>query len=94
MFTKTVLALAIIAALPMALTHEAFAQAASSTPAAAAPHTATTYAQELVNRTLAQHREIIEFDLHATPPGGALPSPGRRATRSSRRHMHMLYPDR
>jgi len=28
------------------------------------------YAQELVDRTVARHAELLELDLHATPPGG------------------------
>ena len=40
---------------------------AAQTPAAQAP--TKTFAQYLVDLTLARHRELLELDVHATPPG-------------------------
>ena len=47
-----------------------------ATPAPAAPGlttqaTAKSYAQSLVDTTVARHPELIELDLHATPPGSS-----------------------
>jgi TonB-dependent siderophore receptor len=77
MFRRSVFAIAVIAALPA---HTVGAQRleddraatpaqAGSTPAATAQALAKSYAQDLVDRTAERHRELLELDLHARPPG-------------------------
>jgi TonB-dependent siderophore receptor len=82
MFTKSALAVAVMAAWPLhptaaeqinpdrAKTPPLLAQI-SSTQGEATQSSSKSYAQELVDRTAARHRELIELDLHATPPDGS-----------------------
>jgi TonB-dependent siderophore receptor len=79
MFRRFALAVALIAAWPAHTMAGGRLQAdramrlaqAGDTPAATTPAPAKSYAQELVDRTAARHRELMELDLHATPPGAS-----------------------
>jgi iron complex outermembrane receptor protein len=66
--TKTALALAILAAFPMVHAQTGAPQAPASQQAAG-PAGPLRYAQSLVDSTAARHPELLEIDLHATPPG-------------------------
>ncbi|CAN7753214.1 TonB-dependent receptor [Variovorax sp. LjRoot290] len=68
--TKTALALAMIAAFPLAQA-QSDALPTPQPPGVlhAAPTGAASYAQTLVESTAAMHPELIEIDLHATPSG-------------------------
>ena len=63
---KTALALAILAAFPIA---QAQTGEPAATEATATPSQAKLYAQELVDRTLARHPELLDVELHAARPG-------------------------
>ena len=79
MFRRFALAVAVIAAWPahtmaggrLQADRAATLAQAGDTPAATTPAPAKSYAQELVDRTAARHRELMELDLHATPPGAS-----------------------
>jgi len=45
---------------------------AESTHTAATQVASKSYAQELVDRMAARHREVMQLDVHATPPGGSV----------------------
>jgi iron complex outermembrane receptor protein len=80
MFTKTLLAAAVVAAYPVhgqaaeqgdaahPQTAPMYAQAADAQPSSAQTE-GKSYAQDLVLRMVARHPELLELDLHATPPG-------------------------
>jgi TonB-dependent siderophore receptor len=69
--TKTALALAVLAAFPLARAQTTEAPQTLQSPGVrqAAPSAAASYAQTLVESIAATHPELIEIDLHATPPG-------------------------
>jgi TonB-dependent siderophore receptor len=80
-FTKSLLALAVMGALPI---HSNAAEQSksegakspllaqiSSTQVEATQNSSRSYAQELVESTAARHGELIELDLHATPPASS-----------------------
>jgi TonB-dependent siderophore receptor len=82
MFARSALAAGVVAALPVcavaaeqlrsehAQIPPLYAQVpATQTPAAKVP--SRSYAQELVERTVARHPELLVLDLHATPPNGS-----------------------
>ncbi|MFP3566489.1 TonB-dependent siderophore receptor [Paraburkholderia sp. SIMBA_030] len=70
MIRKTMVAMAVLAMFSPAL----YAQADGGPRANAEvsqPGHAQTYAQQLVDRTVARHPELVELDIHMRPPGGA-----------------------
>jgi iron complex outermembrane receptor protein len=74
MFTKNLLAMAVLAALPAcAVAAEEIVANPAPVPAAqaAVPGASRTYAQELVERTAARHPELLHLDLHAAPVAGS-----------------------
>jgi hypothetical protein len=82
MFRRSVFTMADMAALPAySLAADAINANRASTPAyaqAGSTRTAATqvasksYAQELVERTAARHLELLQLDIHATPPGSSV----------------------
>ena len=71
MFTRSVLAMAVAAALPLALHAQTQGASAPGTQELSAHAQEKSYAQELVDTTIARHPELIELDLHATSPDTA-----------------------
>ncbi|TCG06480.1 TonB-dependent siderophore receptor [Paraburkholderia steynii] len=71
MFTQSVLALAVAAALPTALFAQTQSVPASDAQGMSRQAQEKSFAQELVDITVARHPELIELDLHARPPGTA-----------------------
>ncbi|WP_341315452.1 TonB-dependent siderophore receptor [Paraburkholderia sp. IMGN_8] len=71
MFSKSVLAMAVAATLPTALLAQTQTSPAPTTQSASTQAQTRSYAQELVDSTVARHPELLQLDLHATPPGAA-----------------------
>ncbi|GAB3627651.1 ferric siderophore receptor [Pandoraea terrae] len=69
MFTKSVLAMAVAATLPAALYAQTQPPQAAGTQAIGAQAQGGSFAQNLVDATVAQHPELLELDLHVMPPG-------------------------
>jgi iron complex outermembrane recepter protein len=67
------------------------AQTLPAPQTAPAPGSAGNYAQALVDAALARYPELVEFDLHATPPGAA--SSVIIAAKSANRVGHVSDPD-
>src|SRR4051794_13297946 len=71
MFNKSVLALAVAAALPTALFAQTQTVPASNVQGMSRQAQEKSFAQELVDITVARHPELIELDVHVRPPGSA-----------------------
>lgn len=87
---KTVLALAMLIAFPSAQAQLAVPETTSS---AADPAANRTYAQALVERTLARHPELLDIELQATPPGSpdSIIIAGKRPSRIGRKTKPVDY---